>query len=99
MLIRGGRVVTEAGERDADVVGGDGRIAEIRSGIDAGEEVIDATGLLVLPGVVDPHTHLLLDTGTARTADDFESGSVSGGPRGGTTHLHFSPPLPRRGLC
>src|SRR6195256_6000363 len=94
MLIRGGRVVTEAGERDADVVGGDGRIAEIRSGIDAGEEVIDATGLLVLPGVVDPHTHLLLDTGTARTADDFESGSASAAAGGVTTYLDFAPQLP-----
>jgi len=71
MLIRGGRVVTSDGERDADVLIADGRIAQIAPEIDAGDEVIDATGLLVLPGVVDPHTHLLLDTGTARTADDF----------------------------
>jgi dihydropyrimidinase len=93
MLIHGGRVVTADGERDADVLVRDGRIAEVRSGIDAHEEVIDATGLLVLPGVVDPHTHLLLDTGTARTADDFESGSRSAAAGGVTTFLDFAPQL------
>ena len=72
----------------------DGKITEVRPGIDAGADVIDATGLLVLPGVVDPHTHLLLDTGTARTADDFESGSLSAAAGGVTTYLDFAPQLP-----
>jgi dihydropyrimidinase len=94
MLIRGGRVVTSGGERVADVLVRDGKIAEVRPGIVAAEEVIDATGLLVLPGVVDPHTHLLLDTGTARTADDFESGSLSAAAGGVTTYLDFAPQLP-----
>src|SRR5438105_14543916 len=93
MLIRGGRVVTAGGEQDADVLIADGIIAEVRPGIDAAHEVIDATGLLVLPGVVDPHTHLLLDTGTARTADDFESGSASAAAGGVTTYLEFAPRL------
>jgi dihydropyrimidinase len=94
MLIRGGRVVTSGGEQDADVLVADGKIAEVRPGIVAAEDVIDATGLLVLPGVVDPHTHLLLDTGTARTADDFESGSLSAAAGGVTTYLDFAPQLP-----
>src|SRR3989475_12525657 len=91
MLIRGGTVVTADGERKADVFIRDGKIAEVREGIAGDADVIDATGLLVLPGVVDPHTHLLLDTGTARTADDFESGSLSAAARGGTTFLDFAP--------
>jgi dihydropyrimidinase len=94
MLIRGGQVVTSGGEQDADLLVVDGKIAEVRPGIVAGEEVIDATGLLVLPGVVDPHTHLLLDTGTARTADDFESGSLSAAAGGVTTYLDFAPQRP-----
>src|SRR6202011_6225946 len=69
----------------------DGRIAEVRPGLEAGDDVMDATGMLVLPGVVDPHTHLLLDTGTARTADDFESGSRSAAAGGVTTFLDFAP--------
>jgi dihydropyrimidinase len=91
VLIRGGRVVTSGGEQDADVLVRDGRIAEVRPGLEAGDDVIDATGMLVLPGVVDPHTHLLLDTGTARTADDFESGSRSAAAGGVTTYLDFAP--------
>jgi len=94
MLIRGGTVVTAEGERKADVLVRAGKVAEVREGIEGGEVVIDATDLLVLPGIVDPHTHLLLDTGTARTADDFESGSGSAAAGGATTFLDFAPQLP-----
>src|SRR5438309_5813594 len=94
MLIRGGTVVTADAERKADVLVRAGKIAEVGEGIAGGEEVIDATGMLVLPGLVDPHTHLLLDTGTARTADDFESGSASAAAGGVTTYLDFAPQLP-----
>ena len=91
MLIKGGRVVSAAGEHVADVLVRDGKIADIRAGIPAaGQEVIDATGKLVLPGVVDPHTHFALDTGTARTADDFASGSASAAAGGVTTYLDFA---------
>src|SRR5216684_7771139 len=91
MLIRGGTVVTADGERNADVQVRDGKVADVRAGIAGDGDVVDATGLLVLPGVVDPHTHLLLDTGTARTADDFESGSLSAAAGGVTTFLDFAP--------
>src|ERR1700730_1188672 len=94
MLIRGGTVVTADGERNADVLVRAGKVAEVGEGIAGGEDVIDATGMLVMPGVVDPHTHLLLDTGTARTADDFESGSASAAAGGVTTYLDFAPQLP-----
>ncbi len=93
MLIRGATVVTADGERNADVLIRDGKVAEVREGIAGDADVIDATGLLALPGVVDPHTHLLLDTGTARTADDFESGSRSAAAGGVTTFLDFAPQL------
>src|SRR5436190_19616617 len=93
MLIRGGRVVTASGERDADVLVRDGTIAEVAPDLRSDEDVIDASGLLVLPGLVDPHTHLLLDTGTARTADDFTSGSASAAAGGVTTYLDFAPQL------
>jgi dihydropyrimidinase len=93
MLIRGGTVITADGERKADVFIRDEKVAEVREGIAGDADVIDATGLLVLPGVVDPHTHLLLDTGAARTADDFESGSLSAAAGGVTTFLDFAPQL------
>ena len=93
MLIRGGTLVTADAERKADVLVRAGKIAEVGEGIVGDDDVIDATGLLVLPGVVDPHTHLLLDTGTARTTDDFESGSASAAAGGVTTYLDFAPQL------
>src|SRR3979411_196875 len=94
MLIRGGTVVTADGERNADVLVRADKVAEVRPGIETQENVVGGTGMLVLPGVVDPHTHLLLDTGTARTADDFESGSASAAAGGVTTYLDFAPQLP-----
>jgi len=66
MVIRGGTVVTATGERAADVLVDGEKIVEVGPGIHTDGSVLDATGLLVLPGIVDPHTHLLLDTGTAR---------------------------------
>lgn len=98
MVIRGGTVVTTEGERAADVLVRDGKIADVRPNIDRDGEVVDATGLLVLPGVVDPHTHLLLDTGTARTADDYASGSASAAAGGVTTYLEFVPQLKGQGF-
>ncbi|HEX6237955.1 MAG TPA: dihydroorotase [Acidimicrobiales bacterium] len=64
VVIRGGRVVDATGERDADVVVEDGRIAAVvdrRTGgaADGGSgAVLDAGGCLVAPGLVDLHTHL-----------------------------------------
>ncbi|WP_077487870.1 dihydroorotase [Sinomonas mesophila] len=47
------------GERTADILVADGRIAEVGTGLDAsGASVVDADGLVALPGLVDVHTHL-----------------------------------------
>lgn len=60
ILIRGGTVVTSERRFDADVRVRDGTIVEIGSGLaaGAGARAIDATGLRVMPGGVDPHVHL-----------------------------------------
>jgi 5-methylthioadenosine/S-adenosylhomocysteine deaminase len=62
ILVRGGTVVTMDEQRRviaADVLLDRGRIAAIGTGLEAGEaQVIDATGLHVLPGFVQGHTHL-----------------------------------------
>lgn len=58
LLIRGGRVVDQSGDREADVlVGPDGAIAAVGTGL-AGDDVLDAGGCVVAPGLVDLHTHL-----------------------------------------
>ena len=61
LLIRGGRVLDPASDRDevADLLVEDGAIAEIGSGLAAeGAEVVEASGCWVAPGFVDMHTHL-----------------------------------------
>ena len=60
ILISGGAVVTSEGRFDADVRVRDGAVVEIGAGLaaGAGARTIDAGGLLVMPGGVDPHVHL-----------------------------------------
>ena len=59
LLIRGGTLVLPWGEERADVGARHGRIAAIGTGADAtADEVVDAAGLHVLPGLIDPHVHL-----------------------------------------
>jgi dihydropyrimidinase len=94
LVVRGGTVVTAAGSRVADVAVDGGRIAAIEpdlGGLVAGaDEVIDAAGLLVLPGVVDVHTH----TRVASDAepDRFFQDSVAAAFGGTTTFLSFNNP-------
>ncbi len=94
LVVRGGTVVTAGGSRIADVAIDGGRIAAIEpdlGGVAAGaDEVIDATGLLVLPGVVDVHTH----TRVASDAepDRFFQDSVAAAFGGTTTFLSFNNP-------
>ena len=71
LLVRGGRVVTSEGQRDADVRIRDGRVVEVGPGLAPEDEiVVEAGSLLVLPGGIDPHAHL-----SPPWADDFESGT------------------------
>src|SRR5438874_13597824 len=60
ILIRGGTIVDGTGgpRYAADLRVRDGRIAEIGPGLGTGGETIDAGGLLVIPGIIDPHTQL-----------------------------------------
>lgn len=89
LLIQGGTVVTAAERRRADVRVRDERIAEIGEQLEPlGEKVIDAAGLLVLPGGIDPHVHLTQADGgpeAYRLADDLTSGSEAALAGGVTT--------------
>jgi dihydropyrimidinase len=99
MLIRGGIVVGEAGVQPGDVLIRGERIAAVGVDIDAeGEEVVDAKGLYVMPGVIDPHTHFALDQGSGRTADDFKTGTASAAAGGVTTYINFATQQPDHGF-
>lgn len=93
ILVRGGTVVTETGRRRADVRCEGGKIAEVREGAPAdGADVIEAGGCFVLPGGVDPHTHLQLPMMGTVVADDFLSGTAAAAAGGTTTLLDFVGP-------
>src|SRR6266496_2432164 len=93
-LIRGGTVVTEAGRRRADVICRAGRIAAVGEGLDApaGAELVDAGGCFVMPGGIDPHTHLQLPMMGTVVADDFYTGTAAAAAGGTTAFLDFVGP-------
>ena len=94
LVVRRGTIVTAAGSRIADLAIDGGRIGAIEpdlAGSAAGaREVIDATGLLVLPGVVDVHTHTRVASETE--PDRFFQDSVAAAFGGTTTFLSFNNP-------
>ena len=94
ILIRGGTVVSPDGRRRADVLCRGGIIADVGEGLaaPAGAEIIDAGGCFVLPGGVDPHTHMQLPMMGTVAADDFLSGSAAALAGGTTTILDFAGP-------
>src|SRR6185312_3799862 len=57
----------------------DGRIATLGEGLDGAEEIVDAEGLVVLPGAVDAHCHLGIYRGLAEDADSETLSSLAGG--------------------
>ncbi len=89
LVVSGGTVVTPTGTSVVDVAVSDGRIESVAPDI-AGPERIDATGLLVLPGVIDVHTHLRLND--AEHPDRFTRDTAAAARGGTTTVLTFNNP-------
>ncbi len=91
LLIKNGDVVFSAGVNPADLAIKNGKFITIgpKLSIEA-RNVIDATGKLVLPGVIDPHTHMGIPIKTTTSADDFRSGSEAAAFGGVTTILDFT---------
>src|SRR5205809_7565540 len=90
VLIKGGRVITAADDYVADVFVEDERISLIGETLNmTADRVIDAAGKYVLPGGVDPHTHLDMPFGGTVTIDDVESGQTAAAFGGTTCHVDF----------
>jgi dihydropyrimidinase len=90
VVIRDGRIITATDDYVADVYVEDETVAMIgRSlAVDA-DVVIDAAGKYVLPGAIDPHTHMEMPFGGTLSCDDFTSGTVSAAFGGTTTIVDF----------
>jgi dihydropyrimidinase len=92
ILIRGGTLLTVRGEHRADLRIAGERIAEIGADLPVGDaQVIDATGRLVMPGGVDPHTHFDLPMFDTVSSDDHYTGLRAAAFGGTTTVLDFVP--------
>jgi len=91
-LILNGTIVNSDATVKADLLIDGGTIKEIRTGIPVGaaQTVVDATGLLLLPGGVDAHTHLDMPFGGTMSADDFETGTRAAAIGGTTTVVDFA---------
>jgi dihydropyrimidinase len=93
-LIKNGQVVTAVDSYLADILIDGPSIAligkDLGSIIGAPDKVIDATGKLVIPGGIDPHTHMDLPFGGTFASDDFESGTRAAAFGGTTTIIDFA---------
>ncbi|RKX72668.1 MAG: dihydropyrimidinase, partial [Spirochaetes bacterium] len=92
-IIQGGTIITAGDTIKADVLIEDGiitAIGNLAGDIRKDDEVIDASGLLVMPGGIDPHTHLEMPFGGTVSSDDFFTGHRAAAFGGTTTHIDFA---------
>jgi dihydropyrimidinase len=96
-VIKNGTIVTADLTYKADVLIDGGKIIEIGQNL-SGDEQLDATGCYVMPGGIDPHTHLEMPFMGTYSTDDFESGTRAALSGGTTMVVDFALPAPGQGL-
>ncbi len=91
-IFQNGTLITPHGPEQASLAIAGDKIAAIGPNLAAGPDdaVVDAAGCLVFPGFIDGHTHLDLDNGYTRTADDFATGTRAAACGGTTTIVDFA---------
>ena len=90
-LIRNGRVVTAVDDYRADILVEGETVSVIGAKLDMeADRVIDAAGKLVIPGGIDPHTHMELPFGGTQASDDFRTGTIAAAHGGTTTIIDFA---------
>ena len=96
IVLRHGTLVLPDGERQGDLRIAGGRVVSIGPDLatEGADQVIEADGCVVLPGLVDPHTHIQLDTGIYKTPDNWEIGTRTAACGGVTTVIDFATQFP-----
>ncbi|HLM54999.1 MAG TPA: dihydropyrimidinase [Pyrinomonadaceae bacterium] len=90
-LIRNGRVVTAVDDYKADILIEGETVSTIGAKLDVeADRVIDAGGKLVIPGGIDPHTHMELPFGGTQASDDFRTGTIAAAHGGTTSIIDFA---------
>jgi dihydropyrimidinase len=90
VLFKGGTIVNATGRYVADVFADGDKIKAIGTDLDnPADEVVDAKGLYVLPGAIDPHTHLCMPFMGTYAQDDYESGTIAAACGGVTCVVDF----------
>ncbi len=97
VIIKGGTVVNADQSFRADVYCDDGIIQAVGPDMDAplGVDVVDAGGCYVMPGGIDPHTHMQLPFMGTVASEDFFSGTTAGAVGGTTMIIDFVIPGPQ----
>ena len=90
-LIRNGRIITAVDDYKADVLIEGETVSVIGAKLEMeADRVLDAAGKLVIPGGIDPHTHMELPFGGTQASDDFLTGTRAAAHGGTTTIIDFA---------
>jgi dihydropyrimidinase len=90
-LIKNGRVITAVDDYKADILIEDETVSVIGAKLDMEADlIIDASGKLVIPGGIDPHTHMELPFGGTQASDDFRTGTIAAAHGGTTSIIDFA---------
>ncbi|MFY9555794.1 MAG: dihydropyrimidinase [Blastocatellia bacterium] len=91
VLIKNGNVVTAVDNYHADILIEGDKVAVIGNSLSMeADRTIDASGKLVIPGGIDPHTHMELPFGGTFASDDFRTGTIAAAHGGTTTIIDFA---------
>src|SRR4030095_11949013 len=90
-LIRNGRVITAVDDYKADILIEDELVSVIGAKLDMeADRTIDASGKLLIPRGIDPHTHTELPCGGTQASDDFRTGTIAAAHGGTTSIIDFA---------
>src|SRR5580765_7668239 len=90
-LIKNGRIITAVDDYHADILIENERVSVIGATLEIeADNVVDASVKLVIPGGIDPHTHMELPFGGTSSSDDFRTGTIAAAFGGTTTIIDFA---------